>query len=789
MKYPPKGIIADDYLNDLNEAQRLAVTYCDGPSLVIAGAGSGKTRVLTYKIVHLINLGIAPYRILALTFTNKAAREMKERIAPLVGNAVASQLWMGTFHSIFAKILRINSRKIGFEHDFTIYDTTDSKSLVKHIVKEMNLDEKIYKPSMLQSRISYVKNLLFSPTDYASNRDFREEDNKMQIPCFYDIYNRYCNRCRTAGAMDFDDLLYYTNVLLRDNDDVLNKYQEFFQYILVDEYQDTNFAQHLIVRQIANLQHNICVVGDDAQSIYSFRGANISNILNLGDSFPGLKTFKLEQNYRSTQTIISAANSLIEKNKRQIAKHIFSENEIGTRIPVIECSSNYEESYVVANQIMSLRARGGYAFSDFAVLYRTNAQSRALEEAFSNGGKRDRHGNRQRSIPYRIYGGLSFYQRKEVKDALAYFRLTVNPNDDEALRRIINYPARGIGETTLNKMQTCATHDNVSLWDVICNPAQHGLGVNKGTLGKLQGFKGLITSFIDFNADGNNAFVTATKIIDDSHLLAVLSGDKSAENISRQENINELLSAINSFVEESEEAGLDAQLIDFLQQASLATDQDQDDGDEDRVTLMTVHAAKGLEFKNVIIVGVEEDLFPSKMSSDSLAGIEEERRLMYVAITRAQDNCVITYALQRFINGQNKSCTQSRFISDIDTQFLQQTSTPTSQFYGHPKGGIDFNSARTQYHRTNSLEYDEPSRRVSATTTPSPVRTPIIGAESATCHTIGEVAVGKTIIHNRFGRGVIVSVDDSSASHSITVDFENTEQKKLLLKFAKFTIL
>lgn len=792
IKYPPKGIIADDYLNDLNKAQRLAVTYCDGPSLVIAGAGSGKTRVLTYKIVHLINLGIAPYRILALTFTNKAAREMKERIAPLVGNAVASQLWMGTFHSVFAKILRINSHKIGFEHDFTIYDTTDSKSLVKHIVKEMNLDDKSYKPSLLQSRISFVKNLLYSPTDYARNRDFREEDNKMQIPCFYDIYNRYCNRCRTAGAMDFDDLLYYTNVLLRDNDDVLKKYQEFFQYILVDEYQDTNFAQHLIVHQIANLQHNICVVGDDAQSIYSFRGANISNILNLGDAIPGLKTFKLEQNYRSTQTIISAANSLIEKNKRQIAKHIFSENEIGTRIPVIECSSNYEESYVVANQIMSLRARGGYSYSDFAVLYRTNAQSRSLEEAFSNGGKRDRHGNRQRSIPYRIYGGLSFYQRKEVKDALAYFRMTVNPNDDEALRRIINYPARGIGETTLNKVQTCATHDNVSLWDVICNPDKHGLGVNKGTLGKLQTFKNLITTFINFNADGNNAFVTATKIIDDSHLLAVLSGDKSTENISRQENINELLGAINSFVEDSEEEGFDAQLIDFLHQASLATDQDQDDGNEDRVTLMTVHAAKGLEFKNVIIVGVEEDLFPLKMSSDSLAGIEEERRLMYVAITRAQDNCIISYALQRFLNGQNKSCTQSRFISDIDPQFLQQSHTTTSQLYREPKGSFDFDSARAQYHRTNhlGLNYDKPIRTISATRTSSPVHpTPIKGAETATCHTIDEVAVGKTIIHNRFGHGTIVAVDNSSAAHSITVDFDNTERKKLLLKFAKFTII
>lgn len=788
MDIPQHNIIESDYLSKLNDAQRLAVTYCGGPSLVIAGAGSGKTRVLTYKIVHLINSGVAPYRILALTFTNKAAREMKERIEPLVGASVAAQLWMGTFHSIFAKILRINSSKIGFDHNFTIYDTTDTKSLIKHIIKEMNLDEKIYKPSSIQSRISFMKNLLYSPTDYARNRDSREEDNKMQIPCFYDIFNRYCDRCRRAGAMDFDDLLYYTNVLLRDNKDVLNKYQDFFQYILVDEYQDTNFAQHLIVRQIADKNQNLCVVGDDAQSIYSFRGANISNILTLGDSFHGLKTFKLEQNYRSTQTIISAANSLIEKNKHQIAKHIFSENEVGNRIPVIECSSNYEESYVVANQIMSLRARGGYAFSDFAVLYRTNAQSRALEEAFSNGGKRDRHGNRQRSIPYRIYGGLSFYQRKEVKDALAYFRLTVNPNDDESLRRIINYPARGIGETTVNKIQACASHDRVSLWDVICNPSKHGLGVNKGTLGKLQNFKNIITGFIDFNADDNNAFVTATKIIDDTHLLAVLAGDKSAENISRQENINELIGAVHTFVEESEEEGYNAQLIDFLQQASLSTDQDQDDGNEDRVTLMTVHAAKGLEFKNVIIVGVEEDLFPSKMSSDTLAGIEEERRLMYVAITRAQDNCVITYALQRFLNGQNKVCTQSRFISDIDSQFLQQSGT---RMFGESRRSIDVDLERAQFNRPitrkdHLLVRESPTASRIAANNTSHTLAAVVGAQ---CHTIDEVSVGTVIIHNRFGRGIITAVDDTSSSHSITVDFDNTERKKLLLKFAKFTIL
>lgn len=790
--------IFDDYLDGLNEAQRKAVTYCDGPQLVIAGAGSGKTRVLTYKIVHLIKSGIAPYRILALTFTNKAAREMKERIENLVGHNLAAQLWMGTFHSIFAKILRINSQKIGYNHDFTIYDTSDSKSLVKHIVKEMNLDEKVYKASFIQSRISFLKNQLFSPTDYAKHRDMREEDNRMQIPCFYDIYQRYCDRCHTAGAMDFDDLLFHTNVLLRDFKDVLHKYQDFFDYILVDEYQDTNFAQHLIVRQLSSTKQKLCVVGDDAQSIYSFRGANIANILNLNESFPNLKTFKLEQNYRSTQNIISAANTLIEKNQHQIAKHIFSENEIGSRISVIQCSSSYEESFVVANQILSLKNRGGYSFSDFAVLYRTNAQSRALEEAFANGGKRDKHGNRQRSIPYRIYGGLSFYQRKEVKDVLSYFRLTVNPDDDEALRRIINYPSRGIGETTMNKVQSCATHDKVSLWEIISNPLLHGLNVNKGTLTKLQMFKDLIQSFIDFNLEDNNAFVTATKIIDDTRLLAILSGDKSTENVSRQENINELLSAVNNFSEDAEEEGEDNKLIDFLQQAALATDQDQEDDDDDKVTLMTVHAAKGLEFKNVIIVGVEEELFPSKMSSDTLAGIEEERRLMYVAITRAQNNCVITFALQRFINGQYRLCTPSRFISDIDSQYLLQSST-TATLREEKDEEIDFDRARYEFNNRH-VDTVAPRRKQPSVVSNSHVakvrtysssgvyRPQVAGTENASCHTIKEVAIGQKILHNRFGRGTIVDVDANSTAPSITVEFNNTDRKKLLLKFAKFII-
>ena len=668
----------------------------------------------------------------------------------------------------------------------------------------MGLDEKVYKPAVLQSRISFMKNALFSPTDYARNADFRKEDEQAQRPLTYEIYQRYWDRCRTAGAMDFDDLLFYTNILLRDHDDVRQKYQEFFQYILVDEYQDTNFAQHLIVKQLAGLHHRLCVVGDDAQSIYSFRGANISNILGLSKAMPDLKTFKLEQNYRSTQNIISAANSLIAKNKRQIKKHIFSENSVGTKVTVLQCVSNIEESFVVANQIMSLKARGGYSFNDFAVLYRTNAQSRQLEAAFSNGGKRDTHGNRQRSIPYRIYGGQSFYQRKEVKDAIAYFRLVVNHDDDEALSRIINYPARGIGDTTMKKVQACAMHDDVSLWDVICSPQAHGLSVNKSTANKLGDFAHMIESLTAFMDDpDNSATDTANRIITDSRLLEVLVGDKTQENIARQENLNELLNAVGQFAEEANEEGDERRrLVDFLSIASLATDQDEDDGNDDRVTLMTVHAAKGLEFKNVIIVGAEEDLFPSGRSSDSIDGIEEERRLMYVAITRAQENCIITYANSRFMNGQAKSCTVSRFLTDIDPQYLNEPVESTefkwddgssrkwdsgNRYKRRESSSLDFGAERNVFDGKAAAPKSVPAANMKPVSQARP--TPSAPGSAFTLHGVDEVSTGMRIRHNRFGEGIIMHIDTSGADPKMTVNFSNADQRTLLLKFAKFEIL
>ena len=770
----------ENYLDQLNEQQRQAVEYIDGPALVIAGAGSGKTRVLTYKIVHLLHKGFKPNHILALTFTNKAAREMKERIEKLVGTEVASQLWMGTFHSIFARILRINAEKIGFRHDFTIYDTADSRSLIKLIVRDMQLDDKVYKPATLQAHISKMKNALFSPADYAQNHDFIAADDRAGRPLTAQIYSTYWQRCRVAGAMDFDDLLFNTNILLRDNDDVRARYQEFFSYILVDEYQDTNFAQHMIVRQLIGAGQHLCVVGDDAQSIYSFRGANISNILNLQHAFPALKTFKLEQNYRSTQTIIEAANSLIAKNKHQIKKHIFSNNDLGRKVPVLQCYSDYDEAYAVASNIMTLKAQTGCTFNDFAVLYRTNAQSRVLEEALGSGGLKDKHGHKRRSIPYRIYGGLSFYQRKEVKDAIAYFRLCINPDDDEALRRVINYPLRGIGDTTTGKVQHCAVNDGVSMWQVITHPAQHALNVNSGTLSKLQSFAKLIQGFIDMDKKGLDAITLATHIIEETKLISCLNDSHTPENISKQENLNELLSSVNDFVlTETEQGNHDVQMTHYLAQISLATDMDEKNkNDGDCVTLMTIHAAKGLEFKNVFIVGVEEDLFPSAMSKDSIDGLEEERRLMYVAITRAKENCVISYAQSRFRNGQTVYSNPSRFIRDIDPQFLLMGGS--SQFLDNDKPEIKH--VRTT-HRPSPTTFKP---RFS-----DPSSNHVAPQESGnfTIHTLNELCEGLEIMHNRFGKGVITTIDETGADPKIVVRFENVGVKTLLIKFAKFEIL
>ena len=652
----------EDYLANLNPQQRQAVEYLDGTQLVIAGAGSGKTRVLTYKIVHLLTHGFEPYRIMALTFTNKAAREMRERIEKLVGPEVASRLWMGTFHSIFARILRRHADRLGFKPSFTIYDASDSKSLIKTIIKEMQLDDKIYKASTIQNSISMAKNALISPERYAIDKDLTEADRRAKRPATCEIYRVYRSRCKVAGAMDFDDLLYYTNVLLRDNPDIRHHYQEFFSYILVDEYQDTNFAQHCIVSELCRDSKNLTMVGDDAQSIYSFRGASIKNILNLQKAYQDLKIFKLEQNYRSTRNIVDAANSLIAKNRDQIRKQVFSTNDVGSKIEVINSSTDYEEAYLVANRIARLRRDTHDSLDEFAILYRTNAQSRRLEEAL-----------RKRNISYRIYGGLSFYQRKEVKDAIAYFRLAINPDDDEALRRIINYPARGIGDTTVGKLSRCAIEGHVSIWAVICNPERYSLPVNGGTIKKLAEFRSLIQSFIDANAAGADAYTLATAIIGRTRLLTSLVTDNTPESISKQENLQEILSNVHEFVEEKNEQGEQDhnRMTDFLAEVSLATDQDDKDTSEQRVTLMTVHAAKGLEFNNVIIVGVEENLFPSSMSCDSLSAIEEERRLLYVAVTRARNFCMISYASSRFRNGRTEVCQPSRFMRDFDPRFLK----------------------------------------------------------------------------------------------------------------------
>ena len=773
----------EEYLNELNEQQRAAVEYLDGPQLVIAGAGSGKTRVLTYKIVHLLNHGYEPYRIMALTFTNKAAREMKERIAALVDADVAGQLWMGTFHSIFSRILRRNADRIGFSRDFTIYDTTDSKSLIKTIIRDMGLDEKVYVASDIQSRISKVKNALVSPDDYAHDRDLLEGDRRARRPRLVDVYRGYCDRCRIAGAMDFDDLLYYTNVLLRDNPDVLDRYRDFFRYLLVDEYQDTNFAQHLIVSKLTKDKGNLCVVGDDAQSIYSFRGANISNIINMGKYYDGLRVFKLEQNYRSTQNILDAANSLIDKNTEQIRKHIFSDNSRGTKVQVIEAYSDFEESYIVANRIITLRATQGDGYDRFAVLYRTNAQSRVLEEAL-----------RKRNIPYRIYGGQSFYQRKEIKDAISYFRLAVNPDDDEALRRIINYPARGIGETTVGKLVKASIKGVVSIWRVLCDLQAYNVDVNAGTRRKLEAFRDMVRGFVEENASGIDADELGKEIVKRTGLIAIMESDKTPENISRKENLTELLNSLDDFVrtKEEEENSDETKMSNFLAGVSLLTDQDRDDdgNGEAAVTLMTVHAAKGLEFKNVIIVGVEENLFPSAMSSDSIAGIEEERRLLYVAITRAQVTCTITYARSRYRNGQTQTCTASRFIRDMDSRYLSVSSSSTSYTKKEePKSQFRWENGRLSKIGDDAKPREqfgikqEPARRLA-------VSQPAADNGDFGLHEVSELYQGMAIEHSRFGAGTIISIETGGSDDAkIIVDFGDIGIKTLILKFARFKIM
>ncbi len=655
-----------DLLNDLNESQRKAVEYIDGPSLVIAGAGSGKTRVLTYKIAYLLQQGVKPWSIMALTFTNKAAREMKERIGKLVGQELAQHLYMGTFHSIFSRILRAEAQHIGFTNNFTIYDESDSRSLIKTIVKELGLDEKVYKPASVHSRISMAKNNLMSAENYARDKELYQADQRAKMPRVGDIFITYVQRCQQANAMDFDDLLTLTFKLFQEHEDIRKKYADRFDFLLVDEYQDTNHAQMRIVMQLCKEKERVCAVGDDSQSIYSFRGANIDNILSFQSRFKGARLFKLEQNYRSTQSIVEAANSLIKHNSNQIPKNVYSKNDKGESLIYKPAYSDKEEALIVCREIKRIKRQDDCQYSDFAILYRTNAQSRSFEEEF-----------RKQGIPYRIYGGLSFFQRKEIKDVIAYFRLVANPDDEEAFKRIINYPARGIGNTTLAKIATCALDNHVSFWQVISSPEHYGLGVNKGTLAKLESFRLMISGFVEKSAS-MNAFDLGDTIVKESGISADIykSGSRDPEDLARQENLEELLGGMQSFVEECREEGREqeAYLTDYLQGVALLTDLDsKGDDDEPRVSLMTVHASKGLEFPTVFVVGLEENIFPSAIVS-TLRELEEERRLLYVAITRAEKHCVLTSAKNRFRYGKMEFGNPSRFIKEIDSAFIQEDS-------------------------------------------------------------------------------------------------------------------
>lgn len=776
----------EEYLNKLNESQREAVEYNEGPSLVIAGAGSGKTRVLTYKIAYLVHLGVVPQSILALTFTNKAAREMQERIAAITGDQTARRLWMGTFHSIFSRILRYEAEHIGYPSNFTIYDTTDSKSLLKAIIKEMQLDDKVYRLGMVQSRISNAKNALVTWKAYEQSKELMQHDIDSKVPLLREIYKRYQNRCQQAGAMDFDDLLLQTNILFRDHPQVLEKYRSFFQFVLVDEYQDTNFAQHLIVQRLCEQHRRICVVGDDAQSIYSFRGANIDNILQFKNQYPGCRIFKLERNYRSTQNIVNAANSLIHKNKEQIHKNVYSEKEEGSKVRISASYSDYEEGYAVASAINELRLRKDYDYADFAILYRTNAQSRILEEAL-----------RKRGIPYKIYGGLSFYQRKEIKDIISYLRLIVNPHDEEAFKRVINYPSRGIGDTTVNKVIKAATENNVSLWTVLNAPIDYALPINSGTAKKLTDFREMIERFIGQNTR-LSAEEMAAIVVKESGIVSSLFQDRSVEGISKQENLQELLKGIAEFCELRREEGVEqVSLADFLSEVSLLTDQDNDkDEQANKVTMMTVHAAKGLEFKNVFVVGLEEELFPSSMSKDNPRAVEEERRLFYVAITRAEENCVLTYAKSRFRNGQSAMCSPSRFLKDIDVRFLDVPADSSADTFAAARERFQRPAFTSPFQQPRAVEKEEPSfispvaqaqQRQRLTKVETTTSTP--ASSSAPASDLSGLRVGAKVRHDRFGEGEVIAIEGDGGNAKATVAFTHFGQKQLLLKFARLTII
>lgn len=769
-----------DYEKELNPSQLAAVEYCDGPSLVIAGAGSGKTRVLTYKIAYLLEHGYEPWSILALTFTNKAANEMKERIAQKVGQERARRLWMSTFHSIFAKILRLEATHIGYEPNFTIYDQSDSKSLVRSIIKEMQLDEKVYKPSTIVERISSAKSNMLSPAEYTRSADRMNGDQRSRVPSTHEIYRRYCERCRQANAMDFDDLLLNTYHLFDEHPDVLARYTERFKYVLVDEFQDTNYVQGCIVWQLTQARRRVCVVGDDAQSIYSFRGANIDNILGFTKRYGETKIFKLEQNYRSTQNIVNAANSLIAKNSEQIRKNVFSELEQGEPLILCQAYSDLEESEIVANRIQTLRRSEGLAYSDFAILYRTNAQSRTFEEAF-----------RKRSMPYRIYGGLSFYQRKEIKDIIAYFRIICNPHDEEALKRIINYPARGIGETTMKHLHEAANNAGTSMWRVLTEPESYQLKVNKGTLSKLATFAEMINEFI-MNLEKKNAYEIAVEIIRRSGISTEIYGDNTVEGKSRQENIEELLNGISEFVSSCEEEGNpENRLPDFLAEVSLMSDNEsQDDADDEKITLMTIHSAKGLEFNSVFIVGVEENLLPSNMAQNSARELEEERRLFYVAITRAKVHCTLTFAKSRYRYGSFEFCEPSRFLKDIDRAYIRMLGDNTTYIKSTPRpqapAGVP-TFALTNRMRTTPPTSQEPPRRI----VPQRLQriTPSSAPASAVSAGNAPLRIGQIIEHERFGVGDVINVEGSGENAKATIKFRNVGVKQLLLKFARYKII
>lgn len=766
----------------LNPSQKAAVEYNDGASVIVAGAGSGKTRVLTYKIAYLLEQGMMAYNILALTFTNKAAREMRERIMRVVGPSASRGLWMGTFHSIFSRILRAESELLGFTPQFTIYDTADSKTLIKSIIKELQLDDKTYKASAIQSRISNAKNHLIMPAAYNANSANYADDKRHNTPEFGRIYDMYCRRCREANAMDFDDLLVYTAYLFKQKPDVLQRYQERFQYILVDEYQDTNTVQHSIVMQLAALHGRVCVVGDDAQSIYSFRGAEIDNILGFQRCFANCRLFKLEQNYRSTQTIVNAANSLIAKNRNQIPKTVYSKLSVGEPIEVVSTYSDFEEGYAVAKDIQYVVKNKFAAYEDIAILYRTNAQSRVLEESLRKSG-----------IPYKIYGGLSFYQRKEIKDVIAYLRLIINPSDEEALKRVINYPARGIGDTTQQKLLK-VVHDNprVPALEIIADPLKFGVDVKSAAAGKLQKFAELINSFLDEN-EQQDAYHVAERVVFGSGIMADVSADTSVENLSRKENIQEFLNAVHEFCDQKVNNGdNDIRLVNFLNEVSLITDQDTDkEEDLHAVTLMTVHAAKGLEFTYIYIVGMEENLFPSMMV-ESERDLEEERRLFYVAITRAKERCMITYAKSRFRNGQTQFSNPSRFLHDIDRRYLR---LPNDALFGgggiiDPYSMFDTQSVTRSYSSTQDIFK---KKEIIKTPVPKQVHKgtfkPVSSASRtpASPQNVMGFYVGERVEHSTFGQGKILEITGDGDNRKARIDFDDFGEKQLLLKYARLS--